>query len=192
VRETAPRGVRKAVGIRRGAISGNMKVSFQAPPITSHSRGSLIPPPIAACRLLVVRRKRTVSIRGGRFSWKNLKLVAPAEVNRTVPPTRRPNAELRTREHLTPGEVEALIEAAKANRCGHRDATMVLLAFRHGLRAAEFCDLLGQGGVPGRGPPRPAGQEWPPSTHPLLATGGPDRRFRPPNEQISPEIETRE
>jgi integrase len=71
----------------------------------------------------------------------HLKLVAPTEVNRTVAPTRRPNAELRTREHLTPGEVEALIEAAKANRHGHRDATMILLAFRHGLRAAELCDL---------------------------------------------------
>jgi integrase len=53
----------------------------------------------------------------------------------------RPNAELRTREHLTPGEVEALVEATKANRHGHRDATMILLAFRHGLRAAELCDL---------------------------------------------------
>jgi integrase len=63
------------------------------------------------------------------------------EVNRTVVPTRRPNAELRTREHLTAGEVEALVEAAKANRHGHRDATMILIAFRHGLRAAELCDL---------------------------------------------------
>ena len=70
-----------------------------------------------------------------------LKLVAPTAVNRTVAPTRRPNAELRTREHLTPGEVEALVEAAKANRHGHRDATMILLAFRHGLRVAELCDL---------------------------------------------------
>jgi integrase len=71
----------------------------------------------------------------------HLKLVGPSEVNRTVTPTRRPNAELRTREHLTPGEVAALIEAAKANRHGHRDATMILLAFRHGLRVAELCDL---------------------------------------------------
>src|ERR1700680_1207983 len=70
-----------------------------------------------------------------------LKLVAPTTVNRTLAPTRRPNTELRTREHLTPGEVEALIDAAKANRYGHRDATMILLAFRHGLRAAELCDL---------------------------------------------------
>ena len=56
-------------------------------------------------------------------------------------PRRRPNAELRSREYLTEDEVGQLIEAAKANRYGHRDATMTLLAFRHGLRAAELCDL---------------------------------------------------
>ena len=49
-------------------------------------------------------------------------------------PRRRPNAELRTREYLTEAEVEKLIEAAKGNRYGHRDATMVLVAYRHGLR----------------------------------------------------------
>ena len=51
-------------------------------------------------------------------------------------PLRRPNAELRPREHLTEREVEALIEAAKLNRWGQRDSTMVLIAFRHGLRAS--------------------------------------------------------
>jgi type 1 fimbriae regulatory protein FimB/type 1 fimbriae regulatory protein FimE len=56
-------------------------------------------------------------------------------------PVRKPNAELRTREHLTEPEVEKLIEAAKSNRNGHRDATMILIAFRHGLRASELCDL---------------------------------------------------
>ena len=70
-----------------------------------------------------------------------LPLVSPTNENRTVTPRRRPNAELRTREHLTEREVERLIEAAKANRHGHRDATMVLLAYRHGLRASEICDL---------------------------------------------------
>jgi integrase len=54
---------------------------------------------------------------------------------------RSKNAELRTREHFTPDEVEALIEAARGNRYGHRDATMILLTYRHGLRAAEICDL---------------------------------------------------
>ena len=70
-----------------------------------------------------------------------LRLAAPTTVNRTVTPKRRPNAELRTREHLTQAEVERLIEAAKTNRHGLRDATMLLVAFRHGLRASEVCDL---------------------------------------------------
>jgi type 1 fimbriae regulatory protein FimB/type 1 fimbriae regulatory protein FimE len=71
----------------------------------------------------------------------HLKLVTPAIVNRTVTPKRRPNADLRTREHLTEAEVERLMEAAKRNRCGHRDVTMVRVAYRHGLRASEIVDL---------------------------------------------------
>jgi type 1 fimbriae regulatory protein FimB/type 1 fimbriae regulatory protein FimE len=54
---------------------------------------------------------------------------------------RKPNTEYRSREHLTASEVEKLIEAVKGNRRGHRDATAVLLAFRHGLRASELIDL---------------------------------------------------
>jgi integrase len=71
----------------------------------------------------------------------HLKLVAPAIVVRTVTPKRRPNADLRTREHLTEAEVERLMKAARGNRWGHRDATMVLVAYRHGLRASELVDL---------------------------------------------------
>jgi type 1 fimbriae regulatory protein FimB/type 1 fimbriae regulatory protein FimE len=71
----------------------------------------------------------------------HLKLVTPATVNRTVTPTRPPNTELRTREYLTEAEVERLAEAAKGNRYGHRDATMILVAYRHGLRASELTDL---------------------------------------------------
>jgi integrase len=69
-----------------------------------------------------------------------LRLVAPTSEKRTVT-RRRPNAEYRTREHLTEREVERLIEAAKSNRSGHRDATMLLVGFRHGLRASELCEL---------------------------------------------------
>ena len=54
---------------------------------------------------------------------------------------RKPNATYRSREHLTEREVERLVEVAKDNRWGLRDATMVLLAFRHGLRASELVDL---------------------------------------------------
>ena len=70
-----------------------------------------------------------------------LSLVAPGTVNRTVTPKRRPNADLRTREYLTEAEVKRLMEAAKRNRYGHRDATMVLMAYRHGLRVSELVDL---------------------------------------------------
>ncbi len=70
----------------------------------------------------------------------HLRIVAPATENRTVT-RRRKNADLRTREHLTADEVERLIEATKDNRYGHRDGLIVLLTFRHGLRAVEVCDL---------------------------------------------------
>ena len=71
----------------------------------------------------------------------NLKLVALAKENRPVTPLRRPNADIRPREHLTEREVDKLIETAKGNRWGQRDSTMILMAFRHGLRASEVCGL---------------------------------------------------
>jgi site-specific recombinase XerD len=72
----------------------------------------------------------------------NLVPFAPGTILRTVGmPRRRPNRELRTREHLTPDEVDRLLGAAKGNRWGHRDSTMILLAYRHGLRASELVDL---------------------------------------------------
>jgi type 1 fimbriae regulatory protein FimB/type 1 fimbriae regulatory protein FimE len=49
--------------------------------------------------------------------------------------------ETRDREHLTEAEVERLMKAAGKNRYGHRDATMILIAFRHGLRPVEVCNL---------------------------------------------------
>jgi len=71
----------------------------------------------------------------------DLKLVTPTTVKRTVAPRRLPNKDLRTREHLTEAEVERLLAAAKGNRHGQRDATMILVAYRHGLRVAELVDL---------------------------------------------------
>jgi integrase len=90
----------------------------------------------------------------------HLRLVSPTDVNGAVAvrgtspaaartprrpaasmPRRPKNAELRPREYLTPNEVNQLLDAAKSNRHGHRDATMILIAYRHGLRAAEICDV---------------------------------------------------
>ena len=62
-------------------------------------------------------------------------------VNRTVP-RRAPSSKLRPREYLTEKEIERLQETArKRSRYGHRDATMILIAYRHGLRASEVCGL---------------------------------------------------
>jgi type 1 fimbriae regulatory protein FimB/type 1 fimbriae regulatory protein FimE len=49
--------------------------------------------------------------------------------------------ELRPREYLTVAEVEAMVKAAKAGRHGDRDATLILIAFRNGLRAVEIAGL---------------------------------------------------
>jgi integrase len=71
----------------------------------------------------------------------HLQLVSPTKEKRTVIPRRLPNHELRPREHLTEREVERLMDAAKKNRHGQRDAAIILICFRHGLRASELCEL---------------------------------------------------
>ena len=72
----------------------------------------------------------------------NLRLVTPDSELRTVTLRRRSNRDMgRDREHLTELELERLIKVAKGNRRGHRDAAMILVGFRHGLRVSELCDL---------------------------------------------------
>ena len=67
---------------------------------------------------------------------------APALDYRKITPRRLPNATLRSREYLTSDEVDQLSTAArKIGRHTHRDATMILLAFRHGLRVSELVAL---------------------------------------------------
>ena len=71
-----------------------------------------------------------------------LRLVTPTHEKRTVGvPRRLTNAEYRQREYLTPTEVERLMKAANQNRQGHRDATMILVCYRHGLRVSELVGL---------------------------------------------------
>ena len=58
------------------------------------------------------------------------------------PPNRVTNAECRSREHLTPREVEALMETARGvGRHGLRDATLIMMAYRHALRVSELVAL---------------------------------------------------
>jgi type 1 fimbriae regulatory protein FimB/type 1 fimbriae regulatory protein FimE len=61
---------------------------------------------------------------------------------RTAPPKKVKNLEKRTREHLLPNEVQAMIKAAhQVGRHYLRDATLILLAYRHGLRISELVAL---------------------------------------------------
>jgi site-specific recombinase XerC len=54
-------------------------------------------------------------------------------------PRKPRNQDARPREYLTADEVDRLMKAAKSTgRHGHRDATLILLAYRHGLRVSEL------------------------------------------------------
>ena len=87
----------------------------------------------------------------------NLRVVEPNNIFRKVP-IRRPNADMRSREYLTPAEVEKLIAAARLGRHGHRDATLILMAFRHPNfaalwpRPAEYVAQILRGAKPGELP----------------------------------------
>lgn len=61
----------------------------------------------------------------------------------SAPILRKPkNADRRDREYLSESEIEQLMSTAKnTGRHGHRDSTMILIAFRHGLRVSELVCL---------------------------------------------------
>jgi len=65
----------------------------------------------------------------------------PDNILRKVP--RRPkNSDVRSREHLTLDEVKTLMKTAGSiGRHQHRDRTLILTMFRHGLRVSEAIDL---------------------------------------------------
>jgi type 1 fimbriae regulatory protein FimB len=49
---------------------------------------------------------------------------------------------MHSRKHLVPAEIDRLIAATKGNRNAARDRYLLLLMFRHGLRASEACGLM--------------------------------------------------
>ena len=73
---------------------------------------------------------------------KRTRKTRPAIVNGTVP-RRATNASRRPREYVTEAEVERLIKAARdrSRRYSARDAIMILMCYRHGLRVSELCML---------------------------------------------------
>jgi len=68
--------------------------------------------------------------------------VLPNTVNGKVPPLRQRNKDVRSREYLTQDEVDALMAAtSRIGRHRHRDRTLILTAYRHGLRVSELIAL---------------------------------------------------
>jgi type 1 fimbriae regulatory protein FimE len=66
----------------------------------------------------------------------------PDTENRKVLPKRLRNADRRPREYLAPDEVRRLIDqAGKLGRHSARDAALLTLAYRHGLRVSELVAL---------------------------------------------------
>ena len=73
---------------------------------------------------------------------RGTKTARPSIENGKVPPLRRPNKDLRSREYLTADEIDQLMASARSvGRHGHRDSTLILVAFRHGLRVSELVAL---------------------------------------------------
>jgi type 1 fimbriae regulatory protein FimB/type 1 fimbriae regulatory protein FimE len=96
---------------------------------------------IASCSFFDHYTNSRLFVGAKHVAKSRLKLITPSTEIRTVTPKRPPNAVLRTREYLTEVEVERLLKGTKGNRWAHRDATMILVAYRHGLRASELTDL---------------------------------------------------
>jgi site-specific recombinase XerD len=93
----------------------------------------------------------------------------------TNPPPKVPNADRRSREHLTPAEIDRLIAAARRlGRHGDRDAAMILLAYRHGFgfQSWSACGARAGGSATGLLHVRRR-KSGLPSTHPLR---GPELR----------------
>jgi integrase len=77
-----------------------------------------------------------------RRNRKPLERRSRATPDSPLPPPRQTNASRRRREYLTPDEIEKLLQASsKLGRHGARDRTLVLLAYRHGLRVSELVAL---------------------------------------------------
>jgi integrase len=62
-----------------------------------------------------------------------------------TPPRKPKNKDRRPREYLSPHEVDTIIATARQiGRHGHRNATMILMAYRHALRVSELVALRWQ------------------------------------------------
>ena len=94
----------------------------------------------AAAKLAPIPQNGKVRLR--RRTVKTSEPRSRAAPSPTLPPRRQSNLDRRTREYLTPAEVEKLLQAAgQVGRHGARDRTLLLMAYRHALRVSELVAL---------------------------------------------------
>jgi len=109
--------------------------------------GNVIFPSMAKASGKQAARALAPTLVNGKVPLRGGTLKAPGRRSRStpgssIPPRRLSNAARRKREYLTPDEVEKLLQAAgKLGRHGQRDRTLLLLAYRHGLRVSELVAL---------------------------------------------------
>ncbi len=93
------------------------------------------------------RRKLAPTLVNGKVGARRRSRTAVRRISNaspalSIPPPRQTNLSRRKREYLTPDEIEKVLQAAgKVGRHGARDRTLVLLAYRHGLRVSELVSL---------------------------------------------------
>jgi integrase len=76
----------------------------------------------------------------GRFLKAKKSVSPPQKTGRNT----RTYLEVRDREYLFEEEVKAMIQVAFKGRWGHRDSTLILMGYRHGLRISELVNLRWQ------------------------------------------------
>lgn len=73
----------------------------------------------------------------------NVKKITPTIESRKVPPTPPKYKTVREREYLTSSEINQVAKAAKSiGRHGHRDNTIIMIAYHHALRVSELVEKL--------------------------------------------------
>ena len=108
----------------------------------SKSPPIFLTPAFAAKGQILATRQSQMSFRKTPFVRQSLRRTKLSHQNIRRAASRKPVSsktltQWRTALYLTKAEVEKLIKAARNGRYSHRDATLILIAFRHGLRGVS-------------------------------------------------------
>jgi len=141
-------GTQKAAALREEGNTGHPRNFLLSTSVPFSTRNETVAP--VEARLSAVIKQEGETMPGSENETVGIASQRPATKRPTLrvvgepagPPRRQRNSERHPREYLRPTKIETLIATAKKRgRYGHRDATMVPIAYRHGLRVGELCAL---------------------------------------------------